>query len=171
MKVWFQNRRIKWRKQSLEKQHAKMAAAGLQRLYNDDDDDDDDDDVDDEAEEVENVNDMFSNCSDSIDGSGCVGSGGGAGLYAHELLPVSGGDSCSGSGGFSRDDLHPVRLPASSAANICDVADANAVGSTTGQVTCSHDLASMTSSSSVGGRTVKVETNAGWNFVRMRLSQ
>ena len=41
--MWFQNRRIKWRKQNLEQQHAKLAKLDLLAKHGDDDDDEDDD--------------------------------------------------------------------------------------------------------------------------------
>lgn len=69
MKVWFQNRRIKWRKQNLEQQHAKLAS--FDTLYSGDgglgDSDQEDDFASKESSEEDGVNFAFvANSANSV---------------------------------------------------------------------------------------------------------
>lgn len=75
VKVWFQNRRIKWRKQTLEQQHARLASIYANNNSASDSDDDSGEERDEERTPTARLNTLCS-VAEGVVGAEDVGDGG-----------------------------------------------------------------------------------------------
>ena len=75
MKVWFQNRRIKWRKQTLEQQHARLASIYANNNSASDSDDDSGEERDEERTPAARLSTLCS-VAEGVVGAEDVGDGG-----------------------------------------------------------------------------------------------